>query len=91
MRLTFTRECLTALFLSVKDPGSGAFMTPGSGIRIRDPGSGSGIRDQDLGSGMGKKSDPDCGFGAFFTPGSGMGKNLDPGWGKIWIRDENPR
>ncbi len=47
------------------DPGSGAFLTPGSGMG-RKSASGSGIFDADPGSGMeksrirdGKKSDPD--------------------------------
>jgi hypothetical protein len=65
------------------DPGFGAFLTPGSRIRIRDgkksgsgafltPGSRIGIRD-------GKKPRS----GAFLTPGSRI---QDLGWEKIWIR-----
>jgi hypothetical protein len=73
---------LTFVSVSFADPGSGAFLSPGSGIRIRDPGWSNGrIRIRDPGSGIrdkltkfvnrGRIRDP-----VLFTspdPGSGSG------------------
>jgi hypothetical protein len=52
----------------------------GSGIRVWDPRS--GIRDPRSGI-----RDPGS---EIRDPGSGMGKNQDPGWVKIRIRDKHP-
>ncbi len=76
---TISRLCMVVISISDPDPGSGAFLTPGSGIRDRffpDPGS----RIQTLSLRA---------YWQFFTPlfcccfwirdlRSGMGKNMDP-------------
>jgi hypothetical protein len=84
------------------DPGLGAFLTPGSGIRDgRKSASGSGIRDEQPGSYFLELRNH---FFAFFgvkiiiffdeNPGSGMEtvRIRDPGWKKVgsWIRDKHP-
>ncbi len=89
----------SVLRIRIRDPGLGAFLTPGSGIRDgRKSASGSGIRDEQPGSyflsletifmlflGL-KYFDED--------PGSGMEtvRIRDPGWKKVGsgIRDKHP-
>jgi hypothetical protein len=74
----------------VADPGSGAFLTPGSGMG-RKSSSGSGIRDEQPGSYFQFFWDRDPGWRQF---GSGIwdGDSSDPasGMGKSWIRDKYP-
>jgi hypothetical protein len=81
------------VFYSLADPGSGAFLTPGSGvkIRIRDPGPGAqdeqpGSYFRELGNNFMDKNS----FKFFDAhPGSGMEK-IRIRDGKIWIRDVFP-
>jgi hypothetical protein len=90
--------------LRIRDPGLGAFLTSGSGIRDgRKPASGSGIRDEQPGSYFLELGNH---FFAFFgvknkilkffdkDPGSGMEtvQIRDPGWKKVGsgIRDKHP-
>ncbi len=90
------------LRIRIRDPGSGAFLTPGSGIRDgRKSASGSGIRDEEPGSYFLELRNH---FFAFFgvkileffdeDPGSGMKavRIRDPGWKKVGsgIRDKHP-
>ncbi len=56
------------------DPGSGAFLTPGSGMgKNPDPGSRMNNPDHLSESLETSVADPDPGSGAFLTPGSGIG------------------
>jgi hypothetical protein len=96
--LTMTILCSVA----DPDPGSGAFLPPGSGIRIWDGAMvGSGIRDKQtkfvkyLYTKRGRIRDPvlfyplDPGSGAFLPPGSGIRiRDPDPGWSNGRIQDK---
>ncbi len=88
--------------LRIRDPGLGAFLTPGSGIWDgRKSATGSGIRDEQPGSYLLELRNQ---FFAFFgvkilkifveDPGSGMEtvRIWDPGWKKVGsgIRDKHP-
>jgi hypothetical protein len=85
--------CSAVLRIRIRDPGLGAFLTPGSGIRdLRKSASGSGIRDEQSGSYFLELRNH---FFAFFgvkilkffdeDPGSGMEtvRIWDPGWKKV--------
>jgi hypothetical protein len=93
---------LAVLRVRIRDPGLGAFLTPGSGIRDgRKSASGSGIRDEQPGSYFLELRNH---FFAFLVvkilkffdedPGSGMEtvRIRDPGWKKVGsgIRDKHP-
>jgi hypothetical protein len=86
----------------IRDPGLGALLTPGSGIRDgRKSASGSGIRDEQPGSYfLELRNHFLCFFGVkilkFFDEDPGSGKETvrirDPGWKKVGsgIRDKHP-
>jgi hypothetical protein len=89
------------LRIRIRDPGLGAFLTPGSGIRDgRKSASGSGIRDENPGSYVELRNHFLLFLGVkiikFFDedPGSGMEtvRIRDPGWKKVGsgIRDKHP-
>jgi hypothetical protein len=101
--LQFLQDLKVFGFCSVadSDPGSGAFLTPGSGIRDgRKSASGSWIRDEQPGSYFLELRNHFFGFEVkilnFFDadPGSGMEtvRIRDPGWkkGGSEIRDKHP-
>jgi hypothetical protein len=100
--LLFSILTKAVLRIRIRDPGLGAFLTPGYGIRDgRKSASGSGIRDEQPGSCFLELRNH---FFAFFgvkilkffdeDPGSGMEtvRIRDPGLKKVgsWIRDKHP-
>jgi hypothetical protein len=84
------RIVLKKTVLRIRDPGSGAFLTPGSGM-VRKSASGSGFRDEQPGSYFLELRNHFFGFLGLKYLNSLM-RIRDPGWKKVGsgIRDKHP-